>query len=155
MDKGDLSFLINEGVAQMIVSLLPIIQHLVIKCGDRGVIVAMRVPNANAGNTSWASEQSNVFRRYIIGRGEVESGDTVVLQHFPAVPIGRDEVVSVTGAGDTLVGALCAAITRDQKLFYNKEKLEAAIRVAQEAAVLSLRSIRAISPSLGDIRHSM
>lgn len=152
MDKGDLSFLITQGVAQMALHLLPLFQNLVIKCGDKGVIAVARISDANSGDTSWFNERSNIFKRYIVAKAL--TGDIVVLQHFPAIPKGKEEVVSVTGAGDSLVGALCAAITCETRLFRDKAKLETAMKVAQEAAVLSLRSIRAISPSLGDIRHA-
>lgn len=40
----DLSFLVNEGVAQMAVQLLPYFQHIVVKCGDRGMFLLSGIP---------------------------------------------------------------------------------------------------------------
>jgi pseudouridine-5'-phosphate glycosidase/pseudouridine kinase len=53
---GTLSFLVDEGVAQMAVNLLPFFQHVIIKCGRRGVIVAMRIPGPAAERSGWVHE---------------------------------------------------------------------------------------------------
>jgi len=59
---GTLSFLTEEGIAQMAINLLSFFQHLIIKCGERGVVVVMR---------------------YIVSSGS-RNGGIIVLQHFPA-----------------------------------------------------------------------
>ncbi|THH11202.1 hypothetical protein EW145_g820 [Phellinidium pouzarii] len=147
-DKGDLSFLVKDGVGQMAINLLPFFQNIIIKCGERGVIVVMRFSGEDAMNTSWADERSNPFGRYIIAKSH-NSKELVVLRHFPAIPVNKDEIVSVTGAGDSMVGALCASIVNDPSTFHHTKRLDAAIQLSQEAAVLSLHSVRAISPLLG------
>ena len=148
-DKGDLSFLTRDGIAQMAVNLLPFFQNLVIKCGDKGVVVVMRISGENATGSAWAHELSNPVKGYIVAKG-LHGKEIVVLKHFPAIPVEPEEVVSVTGAGDSLAGALCAALVRDPTTFHTPKKLDAAIHLAQRAAVLSLHSVRAISPLLGE-----
>jgi len=138
-----LSFLVDQGVAQMAINLLPFFQHLVIKCGDLGVLLAMRFPADNP--TAWAGERSDVRRRQIIAHGKSE---IVVIKHYPAHTIDPQHTVSVTGAGDSLVGAVLAALIQNQSAFNNPESLDAAIELGQSAAIETLRSPFAVSPSL-------
>lgn len=140
---GTLSFLTEEGVAQMAINLLPFFQHLVIKCGDRGVIVAMRV----SCQTKWASERSNIHRRYVVSIGS-GNGDIVVLQHFPAKHLSPESIANVTGAGDTLVASILASLVQNPKGFEDPESLNKIMEDAQAAAVLTLESEFAVSPSL-------
>ena len=148
--KGDLSFLLKDGIAQMAVNLLPFFQHIAVKCGDRGIVAVMRIPKADLQGKadSWISQRSNPHARCIIANVP-HARDVVVLKHFPAIVTKPEEVVSVTGAGDSLVGALSAAIVQDEETFRDPRKLDAAVHLAQEAAVASLHSIRAVSPLLG------
>jgi pseudouridylate synthase / pseudouridine kinase len=141
--KGTLGFLINDGVAQMAVNLLPIFQHLVIKCGDRGVVFALRVPRNNL--PLWSGIRSSSHGRVVVAHGKEE---TVVLKHFPALPVAQDEVVSVTGVGDTLVGSLLASLVQDPEALSNPQTLDETMASAQKAAVMTLRSTLAVSPLL-------
>jgi len=127
----------------MAINLLPFFQHLVIKCGDRGVIVVMRVSR----QTKWASERSNVHRRCIVSTGG-GNGDIVVLQHFPAKYLPPESIVNVTGAGDTLVASILASLVQDPRGFEDPESLKEIMEDAQAAAVLTLESQFAVSPSL-------
>lgn len=138
-----LSFLVDQGVAQMAINLLPFFQHLVIKCGDLGVLLAMRFSVDNP--TAWVGEKSDVRRRLIIVHGKAE---TVVIKHYPAHTIDPQYVVSVTGAGDSLVGAVLAALVQDQSAFSNPESLDGVIELGQSAAIETIRSPFAVSPSL-------
>jgi pseudouridine-5'-phosphate glycosidase/pseudouridine kinase len=138
-----LSFLVDRGVAQMAINLLPFIQHLVIKCGDLGVLLAMRFPANNP--TAWAGEKSDARRRQIIAHGK---GEVVVIKHYPAHMIDPQCAVSVTGAGDSLVGALLAALLHNLSSFNDPESLDGVIELGQTAAIETLRSPFAVSPSL-------
>lgn len=147
-DKGDLSFLTKTGTAQMAINMLPFFQNLIIKCGDRGVIVASRILEDDIARSPWSAERSNPLKRYIVAKTGKE---LVVLKHYPAISLKKEEIVSVTGAGDSLVGMLSACITKEPDLFLDPLKLDVAIQSAQEASVLSLHSVRAISPRLSTI----
>ena len=138
-----LSFLVDQGVAQMAINLLPFFQHLVIKCGDLGVLLAMRFPVDNP--TAWAGERSDARRRQIIAHGKSE---IVVIKHYPAHTIDPQYAVSVTGAGDSLVGAVLAALVQNPSAFSDPESLDDVIELGQSAAVETLRSPLAVSPSL-------
>jgi pseudouridylate synthase / pseudouridine kinase len=137
--KGTLAFLIDQGISQMAVNLLPFFQHLIIKCGDRGVLVAMHITRPS----TWSHERSNIFERYIVVQG---SSGSIVLQHFPAHLV-RD-IVNVTGAGDSFVGALLALITQRPDTFGDRRLLAKAIAASQEAAKLTLQSHLSVSPTI-------
>ena len=127
----------------MAINLLPFFQHLVIKCGERGVTVVMRVSR----QTKWASERSNVHGRYVVSGGGGD-GDIVVLQHFPANVLPQESIVNVTGAGDTLVASVLASLVQNPRGFEEPESLRKIMEDAQAAAVLTLKSEFAVSPSL-------
>ncbi|RDB28792.1 hypothetical protein Hypma_015576 [Hypsizygus marmoreus] len=143
--KGTLSFLVDRGIAQMAVKLLPFIQHLIIKCGDQGALVVMRISGEEARTSPWANMRSQPSQRYITARGT--SNEMVVLQHFPPHTLTKD-IVNVTGAGDSFVGALLAILLEHPGTFQDPQKLNNAICIAQDAAMLSLQSHHAVSSSL-------
>lgn len=138
--KGTLAFLVDRGVTQMAVKLLPFFQHLVVKCGAQGVLVVMRISSQAALTSSWAEPS----RRYITSRGS--SGEIFVVQHFS--PLHVEKVINVTGAGDSFVGALLASLARQPDTFQDPNKLSDVMFAAQTAATLSLQSHHAVSPLL-------
>ncbi|KAI0695174.1 indigoidine synthase A-like protein [Cytidiella melzeri] len=146
--SGTLGFLVENGVAQMGINLLPFFQHIVLKCGNRGVLVIFRTsPNANG--RAWAQERTNLKERQVVARGK--DGSAVIFKHYPATVVAEAELVNVTGAGDTLVGSLLASLVENPKVFEESSlALDRAIRRAQAAAVLTLKSPYAVSPQLSD-----
>ncbi|KIL70885.1 hypothetical protein M378DRAFT_497552 [Amanita muscaria Koide BX008] len=136
--KGTLSFLIDEGVAQMAINLLPFFQHLVIKCGGRGILVAMHI----TGPSSWLDERSNIFKRSVVAHGN--SDNAIILQYFPAHSSGN--VTNVTGAGDSFVGALLALLALQPDAFHSHNSLQEVIDASQQAARLTVESHLAVSP---------
>ncbi|KAJ3790942.1 indigoidine synthase A-like protein [Lentinula aff. detonsa] len=144
--KGTLSFLLDQGLAQMAVKLLPFFRHIVIKCGDKGVIVAMRQNPTSA----WRSEQSNIKRRYVLNHSDT---DTIVLSHFPALPV--KDLVNVTGAGDSFVGVLSSCLVQQPNAFNSRKSLTQVIEMAQRASVLTLCSPFAVSPELSNLKRSI
>ncbi|VDB99643.1 unnamed protein product [Peniophora sp. CBMAI 1063] len=141
--KGTLSFLLTDGVAQMAINLLPFFQHLITKCGDRGVLLAMRVPEDY--RPEWLLERSNAQQRLVVARGDAE---IVVLKHIPALPLDASDIVNVTGAGDTLVGSLLASLAVTPGALSHPRLLDTNIMNAQKAAILTLKSHLAVSPHL-------
>ncbi|KAF9480993.1 indigoidine synthase A-like protein [Pholiota conissans] len=145
--QGSLSFLIDEGIAQKALRLLPFFQHIVIKCGMQGVVVAMRIDGKDAESSGWVNERSNTRQRHVVAHGT--SKEIVVLQHIPSLPI--EAVANVTGAGDSFVGALLATLANDLHALYHPKTLHDAILTAQKAAVLTLQSHSAVSPLLSSM----
>ncbi|KAI0669815.1 indigoidine synthase A-like protein [Trametes maxima] len=144
---GSLSFLVDNGIAQMAINLLPFFQHLIIKCGERGLVTAFRVSGEQAEASSWATQNSNIAARQIIARSP-SGRSVVVLKHFSPIQVAEDKIVNVTGAGDSLVGSMLATLTRTPAAFEQPETLDQLVAQAQLAAVYTLQSEYAVSPRL-------
>lgn len=144
-DKGTLSFLVDEGYAQMAIHLLPFFQHLVIKCGDLGIITVFRLSEEEASTSLWSGERSNVKARQVISRNQ--SGGTFVLKHFPALELDKKDIINVTGAGDSLVGSLLASLIQTPGAFKNPTTLDYIIHKAQEVRYLMLLLLGWVSHS--------
>jgi pseudouridine-5'-phosphate glycosidase/pseudouridine kinase len=143
--KGTLSFLVDNGIAQMAVNLVPFFQNIIIKGGERGLLVALRISGKDIESSGWSQESSNPSRRYVVARGQ-SSQEMFVLQHFP--PPTVENIVNVTGAGDTLVGVLLACLVREPTAFLHPDTLSDTIHFAQKGAALTLQSVHAVSPLL-------
>ncbi|KAG6336097.1 hypothetical protein ID866_2994 [Astraeus odoratus] len=143
---GDLSFLVDQGVIQMAIHLLPFFHHLVIKCGELGVVTVMRLMHADVG--AWLQE-----RRCVTALSR-NSTEIVIVQHHPPVKVSPSELVNTTGAGDSLVGALLAMLIQHPATFLNPGTLNSAMDIAQQAAIMSLRSSEAVSPLLSTLPHA-
>lgn len=107
------------------------------------MLLAMRFPADTP--TAWAGERSDVRRRQIVAHGK---GESVVVRHYPAHAIDPQTIVSVTGAGDSLVGAILAALAQNSSAFDSPESLDDVITLGQSAAIETLRSPSAVSPLL-------
>jgi pseudouridylate synthase / pseudouridine kinase len=145
--KGNMTFLVTRGILQKAVNLLPFFQHLIVKCGDQGIIVAMRISPKDALNSAWAHQRSNPLERYIVAHGN--SKEIMYIQHFPSLPI--ETISNVTGAGDSFVGALLACLAHDFSAMYDPKNLQDVVTMAQRAAILTLQSDSAVSPLLSRI----
>lgn len=141
---GTLAFLVNDGVAQKALHLLPFFQHLVIKCGAQGVLVAMRIDAKDAARSGWSAERSNPHQHTVVAHGKAR--EIVVLQHLPALPV--EALANVTGAGDSFVGALISTLAHSPHALYHPKTLRSTLLTAQKAAVLTLQSHSAVSPLL-------
>lgn len=133
--RGTLSFLLDSGIAQMAVNLLPFIQHLVLKAGDKGLFTVFRISPTTAQQSRWVHERSNVRERQIIAQGL--DGGMFVLKHYPANVLAANEVVNVTGAGDTLVGSVLASLVANPRTFEDPQALNKLAHEAQKVVSYS------------------
>ncbi|KAF7320370.1 Indigoidine synthase A-like protein [Mycena kentingensis (nom. inval.)] len=138
--SGTLDFLLAEGVAQMAIQLTPFFSHILVKCGDKGLLVVLRLTGVNAQD--WLTVRSNQERRLAVAHGNEE---VLVVQHFAPHSV---EVISSTGAGDSLVGALLASLVGDKSPLRDSESLRRLVGKCQQAAALTLQSHQAVSPLL-------
>ncbi|KAH9944309.1 indigoidine synthase A-like protein [Epithele typhae] len=152
--NGTLAFLVDNGVAQMAINLLPFFQHLIIKCGERGLITAFRITGEQAQTSAWAKEASNIaVARQIVSANGVGTS-IVVFKHFPPIRVSDDKIVNVTGAGDSLVGSMLASLSQNPDAFQSPEALDKLVSQAQLAAVYTLQSEYAVSPRLSSLRSN-
>jgi pseudouridylate synthase / pseudouridine kinase len=135
--------LVEQGLPQQALQLLPYIPNLVIKLGPDGcLLVQVLQPN----DLRLRSPES---AQYVIGR--TFNGDSAVggvyIRLLPASEqVNQTDVVSVNGIGDTLLGVIMACLVKGWTL-------EQAIPKGQQAAVLSLKSADAVSPRLRELQN--
>ncbi|KAJ6575060.1 Indigoidine synthase A like protein-domain-containing protein [Mycena capillaripes] len=146
-DGGTLAFLVEEGIAQMAITLTPFFRNQFIKCGDRGVVGVIRLSGKDAQTSGWANERSNPGRRYVIAHGD-SGNEILVLQHFPPHPT---TVLNSTGAGDSFVGALLASLQAQSDPFSNPTTLTQLVDTCQKAASLTLQTHSSVSPLLNTL----
>jgi pseudouridine-5'-phosphate glycosidase/pseudouridine kinase len=98
--RKDRTWIAEQGVIQKAISLLPFVEDLWIKCGSLGVIrIHLSTTEGGSGDL----------------RHPLPDGRALRVKHFPPLQIKEDEVVSTTGAGDTLVGGLVAGLLSGEK----------------------------------------
>ncbi|KAK9761409.1 hypothetical protein K7432_013716 [Basidiobolus ranarum] len=107
-------------------TLLPWIDHLLIKLGGDGVLLARRIQSEYA-NTSITAEQHFEYDGGLYG-----------FKHFHGIP--NVPVVNVTGAGDSFVGAFTSGL-----LVHGHNQLEKTLNLGQLVATLTLQSHQAVS----------
>lgn len=129
---GDLGDMLQAGIPQQAIHLLPIIPNLCVKLGPAGVLVFQ------AGRL--VEERTDVREGRVVARGPAG----LRIHHFPARE--AKEIVSVTGAGDSFAGSLLASLVQDDQAL--TQHLSRTIARAQEAAVLALASPFAVSEQL-------
>ena len=141
--------LVDQGIPQQSIQLLPFIPTICTKLGRDGVLLTQLLPAGDARLTS------GDYAPYILSRNpsEGEDGDIVGGVHmrlFPCVEdVKPEDIVSVNGVGDTFAGTLLAGLAKGGK---KEARVEDLIDVAQRAAVLTLKSKEAVSPGLGTLR---
>lgn len=136
--------LVDQGVPQQSLQLLPCIPCVVTKLGAQGCLVSQLLGPGDPRLTD------PDHAPYILGRGL--DGDGVVggvyMRLIPAAePIKPKDVVSVNGAGDTLLGVLIAGLAKRGA----NARVEDLLKVAQQAAVKSLKSSKAVSEEIKGI----
>jgi pseudouridine-5'-phosphate glycosidase/pseudouridine kinase len=142
------SELVDQGVPQQCVQLLPFIPMLLTKLGAKGVLLTMLLGQDDErlrdGRTS----------PYVISRSRGEDPGSpiggVYMKLFPPVELLADsEVVSVNGVGDTFLGAMIGAEVQTGK------DIDELVDFAQRAAIQTLRSREAVCPSLKKLKGQL
>ncbi|GAB7323168.1 hypothetical protein MBLNU13_g05667t1 [Cladosporium sp. NU13] len=145
------SDLVDQGIPQQSVQLLPFIPSICTKLGSKGVLVAQLLKADDPRLTS------GEYAPYILSRCNNDTESTlgvggVYMRLFPpSEQVEAAEIVSVNGVGDTFVGTLVAQLAKAKAQGVEKG-VEECIDVAQKAAVLTLKSAQAVSPELSALR---
>jgi len=138
--------LVDKGIPQKCIQLLPLFRCIHVKLGANGVVTAVNLHNAKA-------LEKIKDKRNIIARPEGPSAVAgVFIQHKkPDQVLSAQEIVSVNGAGDTFLGALAAA--RTYKM--NQSLSMPSIQFAQAAARATLKSRESVSSELPALLKSL
>ncbi|XP_050843844.1 uncharacterized protein LOC103819610 isoform X4 [Serinus canaria] len=120
-----------EDVVQAAVALAcPLLAHLhcvVVTLGAHGVLLCSRSLGGSISLYPGAHKQDPAAR--------------LCAAHYPAIPISREEIVNVSGAGDSLMAGILAGVLA-------KHDTGTCVRMGLLAASLSLRSYEPISPEI-------
>ncbi|KAI9673924.1 MAG: hypothetical protein M1817_002130 [Caeruleum heppii] len=151
------SGLVDRGIPQQSLQLLPFIPCLITKLGAEGVLLSQLLGAEDPRLSDPA------MAPYILSRSKIEDSPVggVYMRLFPAVEkVPTDEVVSVNGVGDTFLGVLLAGLVkRQQKKTPGTGRavggVEGLMDVAQRGSVMTLKSAEAVSPLLGQLREDL
>ncbi|KAE8390018.1 Indigoidine synthase A like protein-domain-containing protein [Aspergillus alliaceus] len=136
--------LVDQGIPQQSIQLLPYIPCLITKLGSQGVLVTQLLRPGDPRLTSPDSAP------YILSRAAItdELIGGVYLRLFPpAAVLPDEEIVSVNGAGDTLLGAVISGLAKGAK------NVEDVIPLAQEASLRTLKSPGGVSSDIASLRY--
>lgn len=131
--------LVNEGVPQRSIQMLPFVPNMVTKLGPRGVLLTRILPenDVNLDERHWP---------YVISRSKTGAnrvGGLYVRLFPPDEVLAEEDIVSVNGAGDTFLGTLVARLVGA-----GDARLEHAIDFAQRASLQTLKSNQSVSPAI-------
>ncbi|PWY62971.1 IdgA domain protein [Aspergillus eucalypticola CBS 122712] len=137
--------LVDQGIPQQSIQLLPFIPCVLTKLGREGVLLTQLLRPGDARLTSPESAP------YILSRALTSDGliGGVYLRLFPAAAkLDETDIVSVNGAGDTLLGAVVTGLARGGAV-------EEVIPRAQEASVLTLQQEGGVSREISRLAGSI
>lgn len=140
--------LVDEGVPQQSIQLLPFIPSIATKLGRDGILLTQLLSPGDDRLTSPA------FAQYILcrsnGRDHSDVVGGVYMRLFRAAEqVPEAEIRSVNGVGDTFLGVLIAGLARK-----NPKALVDLIDIAQRGSVMTLRSKEAVSPKISTLCFS-
>lgn len=137
--------LVDEGLPQQSVQLLPLIPCIVTKLGGAGALLTQLLPPGDPRLTDPESAP------YILARAspgsDVPFGGVYMRLFSPATILDDQDIVSVNAAGDTLLGVVVAGLAKDPSV-----RIEDVIPIAQEASRKTLASAGGVSKKLVELR---
>ena len=141
------SLLVDQGVPQQSLRLLPFIPCILTTLGERGVLMTQVLRPGDDRLTS-PDSSPHILSRSTDGNNVVGG---VYMRLFPPTDkVSAHEVVNVNGVGDTFLGVIVAGLTKEEP----KDIVEL-IEIAQMAAVLTLKSAEAVNPAISTLTKAL
>ncbi|KAJ5286772.1 hypothetical protein N7478_002458 [Penicillium angulare] len=141
--------LVDEGLPQQSIQLLPFIPCIITKLGEAGALLTQLLPPGD----SRLSDPD--YAPYILARAspsaDVPFGGVYMRLFPPAANLSADEIVSVNGAGDTLLGVVIAGLAKKDSSL----RIEDILSVAQEASRRTLANAGGVSKELTGLRERL
>ena len=136
--------LVDQGVPQQSLQLLPYIPCILTKLGAQGCLLSQLL---RPGDPRLRDSES---APYILGKAmddQTGIGGVYMRLFPPAELVKQEQVVSVNGVGDTMLGVLIAGLIKHGV----DARVEDVVMVAQKAAVMTLKSEHAVSEQVRGI----
>lgn len=141
--------LVDAGIPQQSIQLLPFIPSLLIKLGSQGVLLTQLLPHGDARLTSPNCAPYIISRCASAASGGNKMVGGVYMRLFPPDTVLADQdMVSVNGAGDTLLGVVVAGLASNRNA---RKHIEDVIALAQKASLRTLQSKGGVSPRIRDL----
>lgn len=140
--------LVDEGLPQQSIQLLPFIPCIITKLGAAGALLTQLLPPNDPRLTDPDSAP------YILSRAssaEVPFGGVYMRLFPPAATLTPEEVVSVNGAGDTLLGVMVAGLAKSA----SPARVEDLLPLAQEASRRTLMSAGGVSKDIAGLKAKL
>lgn len=141
--------LVDEGLPQQTIQLLPFIPCIVTKLGGAGALLTQLLPPGDQRLTDPEAAP------YVIARSspnsDVPFGGVYMRLFSPAALLGEGDIVSVNAAGDTLLGVLVAGLAKQGE----SARIEDIIPIAQEASRKTLASAGGVSKDLVELQSTL
>lgn len=136
--------LVDRGVPQQSIKLLPFIPCILTTLGEQGVLLTQMLQPGDERLTAPTSSP------YMFSRA-TDGSDTVggvYMRLFPPVESVPDgAIVSVNGVGDTLLGILIAGLAKEKP-----KEIADLVDIAQTGSVMTLKSMEAVCPQISTLR---
>lgn len=139
--------LVDQGIPQQSVRLLPFIPCIVTTLGEKGVLLTQLL------EASDDRLRSPTAAPYLLSPPLDQGGNTcrVYMRLFPpGEKVPRESIISTNGAGDTWLGILIAALAVSPDA-----KVEDVIDLAHKGSVMTLKSPQAVSEHIRDLRTAI
>lgn len=136
------SALLDEGLPQRSIQLLPFIPNLVMKLGSRGILLTRILRDGDYALRS-PDAAPYVVARTKTGNSGVEG---LYMRLFPPEEIlsaDGGNILSTNGAGDTFLGALVAGLAKARE-----PRIEDFVDLAQRASAMTLKSRESVNPAI-------
>ncbi|QPG73484.1 hypothetical protein FOA43_000795 [Brettanomyces nanus] len=152
----------EDGVFQQAFNILPYVPNILIKDGPRGILLIQLIDNASEAvklmdqySFNFKAPSQTEASMTLVQEGSPMSHNLgVIVQHFPGYKVASENIKSVTGAGDSMVGYILAKLSENQNLslkdLANPER-EKIIMNSQKVACFSLASSTAVN--FEEIQH--
>ena len=137
--------LVDQGVPQQSIQLLPFIPCILTTLGEEGVLMTELL---GPGDDRLSSPDS---APYILSRSTSQKlfVGGIYMRLFPSIQnVPKGEIVSVNGVGDTFLGVIIAGLAKE-----SPRQLAELVNVAQQASILTLKSSEAVSPGIEALKN--
>ncbi|KAL4901919.1 hypothetical protein BDW74DRAFT_68151 [Aspergillus multicolor] len=135
--------LVDAGIPQQSIQLLPFLPCIITKLGARGALLTQLLKPEDVRLTD------PEYSPYILSRSTSTDGviGGVYLRLFPpAAKLAEEAIISVNGAGDTLLGAVISGLASGHG------RVEDVVPFAQEASLMTLKSAGGVSKELAQLQ---
>ena len=139
--------LVDQGVPQQSIQLLPFIPCILTTLGENGVLMT-QILRPGDDHLSSPKSAPYILTRSTDGKSPVGG---IYMRLFPQVEnVSSHEIVSVNGLGDTFLGVIIAGLAKE-----NPKDMVELIDIAQKASVMTLKSAEAVSPAIEALKNAI